>query len=282
MVRPRRANRRVTRSSKRKRPAGLRATKRGKSFLPTVRRIARQAVRRATEDKQFGTGAIDLNPGPAPSIYGSANFDANNIIDVSGKSWDAVIQGVNQQQRIGNKITCRSCVLRGTVYVEPGVNDTDTLGFGPYEVKLWVVSHRSLPNSATVADIRGVFSGTSFDQGNSNVGLSGRLFDHMLKINDEQLKVYMTRTFKIGCSFAPWNIQQNGLIGNNDYAINRKFTLRLGRYTNRLIRYNDQNQVPRNKRLFVVFSVVPAVGGIAQVSDQVRLTYNVLSKWEDN
>lgn len=247
-----------------------------------VRRVARAEIRRATEDKEWHTGFVNLEPGAGPVITSSAYWQANNCIDITDLTLRQIVNGNNNANRIGNRIRLRSCVLRGMVFVDPDLTEAVKETFGPFEVKMWVVSSRQQPNFIDKNGIRTLAQFSFFDVGNTQTGFAGNLIDHCQRINEPELHLYQTRTFKIGVASGPWNTGGTTMTMNNDYKLNRKFIVRLGKYMNKNIVYNDGVAEPRNKKVFIVWNVVPAVGSTATIASKVRLTFNLHLKYEDN
>lgn len=256
-----------------KKPSGV---KRRKMTPKAVRRIAKKEVHRMIEDKEYITPVVGDTPGSGPIQFGTANFITNNIIDISSESLNLITQanGLTQNGRVGNKITLRKCVLRGTL-TPNGVQVV------PHYLKLWVVSSKLYPNSCSSSVMETICRTEFFKTSPTSTsgGMSGQLIDLCRTVNDQSVNVYSQRVFKLGFSSLP----NPGLTqaGNNDFNYGKTFKLYLGRHMNKHVVFNDTAADPRNKKLFIVMEAIPADGSVGNNNTYAVLNYFIEVAYED-
>lgn len=245
--------------------------------LKEMRRVARAEISRQAENKEGTTGYNQQDLFHPKVFNGSTGtfFQQNNILDVSLGTVNNIAQGVGQANRIGNKIRLKKLVLRGQISVN--AENLTAAASDACNVKMWIVSFKERPNDSNLPYAEAVTSSTFFQNGNSSLGMQGEPIDHFLAVNDDQVRLYKTRMYKIGTSLAP------GSAGNNDYMLTRSFRIDLLPYMNKRLVYQDTSSQPRNKKLFVVFEPVKAVPGQALQGDTplCSLTYAYEYEWED-
>lgn len=272
MVRP------TTKKSKtpRRWRAKMKSNKPSKKVSKLMRIIARREVHKAIEDKEMITPIVGDTYGSGPTQFGTTNFETNNIIDVTAETLQLVTQanGLTENGRIGNRITLKKCVLRGTV-------TPNSVQLYPHYLKMWVVSSKQFPNDCTVVQMRSICALSFFNTSPTSTsgGMSGQLIDLCRTINEDQLTLYATKVFKLGFQSLP----NPGLTqaGNNDFAYGRTFTMYLGRHMNKKVVYNDTDTLPRNKKIFVVMEAIPADSSVANNNSYGLINYFLDMKYED-
>lgn len=261
---PKRAVRRRYGPKKRRRKASKKSykPKTVRNFMVrTMRQIAKHEIHRAAENKEVRLSEANraLYSYPITTTVAQSGFVANNIIDCSDV-WDTISQGVGEGQRVGNKIKIMKYRYTGILNC---FNREGSNNFGPFYVRIWVLTYKFDPNGAQVTDIWSGLAnnqaGNFFDNGNATNGMQGNLLDLMLPVNTKVWTVHKCMTFKLGYQSNP-NI--TGADGNNDFAYSRKFYIDLKKYQGGTIQYNDTSTTSFNKKLFIVYEVLNA-GGIA-------------------
>lgn len=252
------------------------ATRKTKTMAKMVRRIAKTEISKQIEDKEFVSPTIGDTPGGSPGTFGNANFETNNIIDVTDETLSKITQanGLTQNGRIGNRLKLKSCVLRGTLFPNAEQN------MATY-VKIWVVSSRDRPNDSSDANIRSICDASFFktSPGSTSGAMTGQLIDLCRSVNEDQLHLYTTRVFKLGFQTSPNTVI--GVAANNDFKLSHIFRIPLGRYMNKNVIYNDTTAEPRNKKIFVVMECIPADGSVSNNNSYAVLNYFLDIKYED-
>ena len=166
-------------------------------------------------------------------------------------------QGTGQGDRIGNKITLKRLVIKGTLVPLP----YDAIYNGtifPVQVKIWVFYDRQDPSA--VPDPRTNF----FQQGNASKGWSGDLVDMWSPINNDRYKVVATRQYKLGyaenAGSGPTPNAQ--YFANNDFKLNANFSIDLTKHYIKQIKFNDGSTAPTTRGLFMIMSYAPANGSL--------------------
>lgn len=237
-----------------KRPAKRYAKKRGIK-RPAIKKMIRREIARNIENKtkQFFF-QDDLILGSAVS----GDLDATiNPICPSSVTLD-IVQGTGNGARIGNRITTKRLMYKGTLTVMP-YNPVSNVTPLPTQVKMWIFYDREFPTSFPTP----ATSSNFFQFNNTTQGFSNDLVDLWKPVNTDKYRVLATRTFKLGNA----DYQSNGTgyagqqyYANNDFKLNHTFSVNLTKMIPKIIRYNDNDPEPMSRGLYSLFVAYAADG----------------------
>lgn len=234
---------------------------------PTVR-----ALTRAVETKNAETYNLGLN------IYSSQNplFPSGNQIVLGPNSGTMQIpQGVFNGYRIGNKITTKRLILKGTLHPLPFQTTTNPTPV-PQQIRMLVYYDRSDPNVVPNP------SSDMFQNNNTNGGFLNQLSDLWRPYNTDKYRILLQRTFKLGFAYSEGSGSSPDYQGlsNNDFKLNCNFSIDLTKYYPKTVKFDENNLQPTTRGLFVLFYACAASGGAtpaavipAAVEYMFRYTY---------
>lgn len=257
--------------------AQVKRTAARKAQVKVMRKIAKAEIHRMAEDFEFMTVPTNLAIGGGPVQYLSTPWENNCCIDVNDLLLDNINQGTNQSQRIGNRVRLRRCVWKAifSAYRDPV---SGAYNYIPAELKITVLSSIVNPNSAVKSDIRTICANSLYQANAASIGMTSSLIDFLRAYNKDQVRIYKTRTYKIGGQNYP---QSTPVVGNNDFKFNAKCTINLGKYMNKIIKYDDSPSDARNKKIFIVLEAVPADQSVGSTTPLVSMTNYLHMKYED-
>lgn len=179
-----------------------------------------------------------------------------------------ITQGVTQSTRIGNQVKPRKLLWDFVLSPRP-YDAANNVAPQPLEVEMIICSLRpangEMPTSTDVANF--------YQLNNSSIAPSGQLYDMTQKINTDLFHVYKRMHFKLG--FA--NSGGTGVnaayqsFANNDYKMNIHRKINVTKYCPKVITWNDNVVSPTSRCVFVLFNVLPSVGGSAFAAGQAPL-----------
>lgn len=264
---------------KRKRTKGLkrriiRKKTSTKMVSKAVKSYVSKAIHRNVENKSYQVGySADLG-----------SFNSNNLLYaqpltpyVGGLS---ITQGVTQSTRIGNQIKLRKLrfnfVLSARTY-----NVSNNPSPQPVNLEMLICSLKSASGEMPIAsDIANLYQLNA-----SSIPPSGFIYDMTQKVNTDLFHVYKRMRFKFGYSTAGGTgVNANAQsFANNDFKLNIIRNLDLTKYAPKTITYNDNSQTPTSRCLFVLFNVLPVVGGTSFATGvfPVRIDSTIFIDYED-
>lgn len=187
-------------------------------------------------------------------------------------------QGVNTQSRIGNRVRTKQLLFKHTLsaaYYNAGSNTAPR----PCFVRMMFFKDKQFGcQDLLYSDITGA-GADLFENGATNQGYSGTLWDNQLDINLEDYTPCFERTYKIGQAADTGTGNQPGgqYFANNDFQFSISDRIDLTKYCPKDIVYNNNGAVT-TPWLFMVIQVVAATGdvlapGQSLVNIQTELTY---------
>jgi len=208
----------------------------------------------------------------------SGTFVTNNIFPVGiDPSSITIPQGSGQGNRLGNSVTTRKLVFKGTFVPKP-YNATFNTGNQPMQVKMWIFYDKrnpvNLPNP--MADF--------FQNGNTSKGFQSDLVDMWSPVNTDIYSILATRQFKLGCAdySGDGNSTQNHFFANNDFKYNCNFSIDLTKHYLKNIKFNDTTTVPTSRGLFCMIEYVAASGAQFPLGNTaVNLQYMISYEYDD-
>lgn len=237
-----------------------------KARKPTMYRMVRKAL--SVETKE-----IRYNGSFAISAYNTSSWAAGALqllMPVAG-STATLAQGTGQANRIGNKVATKSLIFSG-ILTPKGYDATLNPYPQPRDVMMVIFSSKSAPTDLLVS------LPNFLQSGNSAVAPTGTQFDTIVPINTDKYTVFYKRIFKIGTAeFAGTGINAiNQRYANNDYKYNQRFRINCTRYINKVLRFDDTNNIPNNRFLWVAFLVMNSdgIGMLASETQPIQASWN--------
>lgn len=248
-----------------------------------MRKMVRRIIQSVAEPKTIQTVAT------AHSLYSSTNALApvNNVFALGADGVSiAINQGTSQSQRVGNRIRVKSLWFKGVLAVLP-YDATTNPNPRPTQVKMVFFYDKTNPNS-----LPNPFAGGAagpFQGGGGTNNFQNDLVDMVMPFNTDRYRILATRTYKLGYSqyagtaASAANQTAYQAYSNNDYRLNYQISMNLTKYYPKMLRFNDNNAIPTNRGLYVMFFYANADGsqagnGWSQVGFQYMqsLTYTDL------
>lgn len=220
----------------------------------TRRRPTVRALTRAVETKNAETYNLGLN------IYSSGNalFPSGNQIVLGPNSSSMQIpQGVQNGYRIGNKITTKRLIFKGTLHSLPYEVSTNPQPV-PQQVRMLVYYDRQdnnvVPNPTS----------DMFQNNNVNAGFVNQLSDLWRPYNTDKYRILAQRTFKVGFAdnTGTGNTAAYQYLANNDFKLNCNFSIDLTKYYPKTVKFDENSLQPTTRGLFVLFYACAASGTV--------------------
>lgn len=251
----------VKRRTRSSRPASTRKRSyRKKTYTKSARVTTglKSYVKRAiSRTEELKTQSFTANNIPMQA-YAAGNLltlDCNSVLGL-------ISQGVGEGQRIGNKVTCKSFMIKGFI-------NQLVAGAGqfPVLIKMFVGKLKF-----AISTTNGAYPNL-YQAGNGVSPPQNNMFDLMRIINKDIFTVVKTKTFKIGTAGAPTI--------NNDFSLVKSFSMNLTKHIGSLI-YNDASANPTNKGLYIWFVCVLADGTVSvAVQAGYGISYDMEVKYSD-
>jgi len=161
-----------------------------------------------------------------------------------------ISQGLGQGNRIGNQVHVRSGKI--TMFVNLNTN-ANSVNQAPLWVRVWLLSYK-LVNSNSAPSFA-----TFFQTGSTNAPFQKNMLDMILPVNKDQFTVYEDKTIKLGVAEV---LATNTNIGNNrdNSSYTEKIEFDWGSHFKSALEFNDTDNVPINRNLFLVWTTVQANG----------------------
>lgn len=240
------------RSSYKKKNYKSYASKYSKKSVP-VRQVVRRELARTVETKvsQYYQTALNV-----VSLSTANATDVNTEVLGPDATGIVIQQGVGQGNRVGNAITTKKLVIKGTVWANPYDATSNNVPL-PVQVKIWFFYDKANPTE--VPSVATNF----FQNGNSAKGFANDLTDMWAPVNTDRYRVVATRTFKIGNE--SYTSNGTGFVGaqyysNNDFKWNANFSVDLTKSYPKKVVFNDNSSVPTTHALFMMTQFVAANG----------------------
>lgn len=246
--------------------------------VPRKRTIVRKAIRSAwkksvasvcksvlAKQVEVKRSNSTFSIAPYNTLASVANIADQNILWVSPNATNLpIIQGVRQDERVGNKVRTKRCILKVIMYPKPYdsiINPTPK----PQIVTMWCVSARI--GYASNTSMATIFDTNFFQDGFTSTGYLSQLLDSISEVNGEAVQLHWKRSFKLGHAthYAqpnqatepyPSNVQYS----NNDYKMNIIRQFDLTKAMKKTYTFDDTNNTPNDRSTFIIFGVANADG----------------------
>lgn len=258
-------------------------TRKNKSGSKSVKKAVRAARRqplikliKRVINRQAETKIANFQDGFEIS---NANIGTNNIQPLTPYALVglSIGQGTGQGDRIGNKITMRSLIMRYIIFPleqDPITNPTPT----PQLVRIWFFSQKQ---SNTLL---GANPPRFIQNGDTAASLTGTLIDMNRIINNDEYTYLGHRTFKIGYA----NYGGTGTnaaaqsFSNNDYKLNHVGTINLTKMCPKIIKFDDTDNTPNSRLVMMLVQCVNADGSASGSTDlRIGYNYDLTMKYKD-
>jgi len=255
-----------------RRPSSFKSRARPKTAL---KRTIKAEITRSLEKKTRQTYVEDIVIPPS-SNASLVDTQIQPVGPFTGGYLD-IQQGVGNGSRIGNRITVKRCVMRGTVVPIP-YDATTNVQPSPLQIKFWIGYDKTNPTIKPSPAVSNDF----FQFNNTSVGFTNDLVDLWKPINTDKYRILASRQFKLGNAVynASGALVQYQNYANNDFKYNCNFSVDLTKYLPKSIKYDDTDALPTNRGLFLIMVAVRADGTplasnqvVAKMSYMLDLTY---------
>lgn len=216
-----------------------------------IKRLVRQEVSRNVETK--GVQMYNQNRLIYPVSH--VNYP-DNVWELGVGTGMTIVQGTGQGARLGNLITTKRLMYKGTLVPLPYDASTNTVPT-PAQVAMYIFYDKTDPLALPAVS-------TNFLQnGSSSRGFTNDLCDLMYPINTDRYRVLTRRIFKLGYASyqgSGTDVSQQGY-NNNDFKFNQNFSINLTKYYPKRVKFEDNNGIPNTRGLFCLCVPFRANGG---------------------
>lgn len=209
----------------------------------SIKRMIKTEIARNIEDKDQMMINTDR------SIYSSTNTNFPDNVITLGPSGDLqVVQGTTQGSRIGNKITTKSLIFRGTICPKT-YNATSNPAPIPQVVKMVIFYDKTDPVTLPAV------STNFFQNGSADAGFQNDLVDMWRPFNTERYRILTTRTLKVGhaAGTGTGGVAGQQYYSNNDFKMAANFKINLTKYYPKRVVFNENSTTPTTRQLFCIF-----------------------------
>lgn len=246
-----------------------------------VAKYVQRSIHSNLENKQYTTETAKT----MSASSNAANFQSGNFFQLTPSSGTnslyTIAQGLGEGTRIGNSISLRKAVIRFCLYPQV-YNITSNPTPKPLDIMMYIFSMKKSVAGATVADAWNVMNTTFYANGSSSLGVLGNLYDLVSVPNNEVVKVYMKRRFKLSPSNAQLQTGVNAGWSNNDYKYNIIRTIDVTKCLPKKMIFNDTDNNSTTNQVFCVFHPLNADGtGIASTTFPCSIFFGLDLYYED-
>lgn len=190
----------------------------------------------------------------------------------------SLANGSSRHTRCGNQVKLKKGFISGRVNLLIYNSVTNPNGC-PIAVKMWLLS------SAQYNEI-GAFSGTSaatafFKSDTSPAGMSGNVLDLTQSVDNENFRVYATKTVILGTTAASNNFPSTSIDAYTTNNFSAPFYFSWSKIVKQL-KYNDtaSSSIPTNRNLWLVFQAV-SLDGRSVTTQPAEFHYTIENHYED-
>jgi len=204
----------------------------------------------------------------------SASF-ANQILILTGDSTSnstyQIQQNSYQGGRIGNKVTTKKCVLKGSVCINSSWDATTNDNPQPLFVTMWIVKLKPhLTDEVSTLDT--VVNNSFFQSGSNSVGFAGTMVDMCKTVNAQHITLLKKRVFQLGMAqymsgtgVSSGN-NRNQQYANNDSSQTKLFNMDITKLIPKTQSFNDGTNNSVDRRVYLFFSMCRVDGGAITTS----------------
>lgn len=190
----------------------------------------------------------------------------------------SLASGSSRHTRVGNSIKLKRGFISGRVNLLIYNSVTNPNGC-PIAVKMWLMSSKAYNEI-------GAFSGTPaasafFKSDTSPAGMSGNVLDLTQSVDDENFKVYASKTVILGTSAATNNFPSTSVDAYTSNSFSAPFYFNWSKHVKSL-KYNDtaSSSIPTNRNMWLVFQAV-SLDGRSVTTQPAEFHYTIENHFED-
>lgn len=229
----------------------------------TFRTKVKAVVKRMQEVKQY---IATLQVNTQIESYGPAQ--PFSYYDITGAFMNNLPSGSNDGERVGDKISTRSFILRGVLYCGPeGQTPTNY----PTVVRIVVFKDKTNVDFST-NPLTDFFEGTTPALSTP----ANNLQDIMRHVNNERYTVLAQRIIKIG----PAANGATGSNANNDYKISKFFRINLTKDLKQFVYNTTTGHVTNHPSLYVAFIAVAGDGVTTAPATALPVYYTLYADYK--
>lgn len=243
----------------------------------TIKRMINSALGRAIENKR-GAGEVQS------LVLGT--YTATPVSQVSVLV-PTLSKGTEEYQRVGSQVTLKRAVLRG--YIRPKLaNATD--GFYTTAEKLWnlrmiigkprnfnAVSVQGRAGDINIGDLNNLLR----DGIDNKPFASNNPLSLIRPIAKTYWKIAHDKIYRIGISSNGSATVQGLKADNNNYPVNRFFTIDLTKHFKKKLIYDESSSYPQNDSLYMIFNLCDIAGLGTGDTNCVDVTWYLDYEYED-
>jgi len=204
------------------------------SVSSAVKKYVKKTLHSQIENKyynEYSNANVIYNNGTA------GNFTCKNLVP-------SISQGVGQGQRIGNEVRPVKWTLDMLFYSKNYDNIVNVSNNNLFRMVIFNV--RSDKSLVTPPPSGGGVCNSFFQLGSSSTGFQGNLLDMMLKLNKDNLNVFVDKQFKLS------NYTDSGTTDTVNGVVSRKMSVNLLKFVPKKFIWNDTSPAyPINMSLFI-------------------------------
>lgn len=242
--------------------------KRTKAVPKAIKAYVKKEISRDLEDKfiisRYVNSSINCSVGVTPTAISLLPSLAN---------------GSSRHTRVGNVVKLKNGFVNGRVNLLP-YNASSNAIPAPIAVKIWLLS------SVQYNEI-GAFSGTSaatafFKSDTSPAGLSGNVLDLTQSIEDENFRVYGSKTIILGVASPTTNFPSTNVDAYTTNEYSAPFYFNWSKHF-KTLKYNDtaSSSIPTNRNLWLVFQAVTLNGATPSLTTPAEFHCTIENHYED-
>lgn len=237
----------------------------------SVAKVVKRVLSRNVEVKEAN---VSVSFTPRSTLATITQLASDNIVWCSpSASIMPIPQGTRQDERIGNKIRTKRCTFKMIMYPKP-YNSIINPNPRPIVVTVWCCSAKK--GYASPQDMATIFDTNFFQDGFQSTGYTSQLLDNVTATNDDAVRVYWKRTFKLGHSthYAQPNqasepYPSNVQYANNDYKMNVIRSFDITKQMLKTYSFDDSLNTPNQRTTFLVFGIANADGQLFTSGDHL-------------
>lgn len=234
-----------------------------KSGVPTraLTKLVQRVVSRNVENKSrqaYGSmNCIYPQIGGSYAWYGLLPLTPYSSVGAPTDYTITINQGTGAGSRVGDVIKTKKVWFKGVIVPNPYSADLNP-NPKPMEVCIWIFKLKRQTLGNTITEANGAINNNFFQSGNTALGVNGGLFNIVQTMNTDYIRLFYKRVFKVGYSAGTIS----GDRPNNDFAMNRKFSIDVTKYIPKNVRYNDNTDTPSIDPVYVFIAPFRADGTV--------------------
>jgi len=237
------------------------------TFAKRVKNVIQKTAEAKVVDYFIGNKAIT-------SVLASDWMSKNVLIltaDTTANGMYQISQNSYQGGRIGNRVTTRSAILKGSIVCNAFYDGTNNYNPQPMFVTMWIVKLKPHLNDdvATLDTVRG---SSFFQHGGNAVGFAGSIVDMQKTVNQNHVTLLKKRVFKVGMGnyVSGYGVNTannaNQQYNTNDAVMSKLFKMNITKIMPKAQSFNDGTDITVARRVWMFFSVCRVDGGLIQTS----------------